>query len=269
MSTTDPAGAFTEALRLLIAQQVAPPPPEPPRDRLLRATTVASRLGCSKAHVHDLWESGKLPCVVLPSATAPSGRAKRIRESDPGAWIATLGHDRLPRPPGSARGAWPIDAPTGRSARASGPRVPRQRCHVLPNVGSALWQFAGTVGRACSLARRATASRHVAERGYPVARPSMAPRQPPHQAAALIRTRRNMMPILSTRPTDPERPDPVAQPQPRMLRIDEVAARLQIGRSTAYRLCQQHRLPTLIIGKAVRVPADALEEWLRRNIQGA
>jgi excisionase family DNA binding protein len=101
MSTTDPAGAFTEALRLLIAQQVAPPP-EPQRDRLLRATTVASRLGCSKAHVYDLWESGKLPCVVLPSATAPSGRAKRIRESDLEAWITALGNRE--RRPGTGDG---------------------------------------------------------------------------------------------------------------------------------------------------------------------
>jgi excisionase family DNA binding protein len=86
----DPAGALTEALRQLIAQQVAPPAPELRVDRLLRAATVAARLGCSKAHVYDLWESGKLPCLVLPSATAPTGRAKRIKESDLEAWIAGL-----------------------------------------------------------------------------------------------------------------------------------------------------------------------------------
>lgn len=93
MSTIDPAGALTEALRQLIAQQVAPPAPEPRTERLLRATAVAARLGCSKAHVYDLWESGRLPCVVLPSATASTGRAKRIRESDLEAWIAALGSD--------------------------------------------------------------------------------------------------------------------------------------------------------------------------------
>jgi excisionase family DNA binding protein len=59
---------------------------------------------------------------------------------------------------------------------------------------------------------------------------------------------------------------PPANPEERLLTIEEVAVRLRIGRSTAYRLCQQRRLPTLTIGKAVRVPADALEEWVRRNI---
>ena len=93
----DPAAALTEALRQLIAQQVAPPMPEPRAERLLRAATVAARLGCSKAHIYDLWESGKLPCVVLPSATARSGRAKRIKESDLEAWIAGLdGDERRP-----------------------------------------------------------------------------------------------------------------------------------------------------------------------------
>ena len=76
-------------------------------------------------------------------------------------------------------------------------------------------------------------------------------------------------PSSSTHPADAERPDQAVPPDRRLLRIDEVATRLQIGRSTAYRLCQQRRLPTLIIGKTVRVPADALEEWVRRNVQGA
>ena len=93
MSTTDPAAALTDALRQIIAQQVAPPAPEPRAERLLRAETVAARLGCSKAHVYNLWESGKLPCVVLPSAGTPTGRAKRIKESDLEAWIAGLGRD--------------------------------------------------------------------------------------------------------------------------------------------------------------------------------
>jgi excisionase family DNA binding protein len=73
----------------------------------------------------------------------------------------------------------------------------------------------------------------------------------------------------STHPADSERRGPAVPPDRRLLRIDEVAARLQIGRSTAYRLCQQRRLPTLVIGKAVRVPADELEAWVRRNVRGA
>jgi excisionase family DNA binding protein len=72
--------------------------PAPPAERLLRAATVAARLGCSKAHVYHLWESGRLPCVVLPSASAPTGRAKRIRESDLEAWIAGLGRDARRQP---------------------------------------------------------------------------------------------------------------------------------------------------------------------------
>ena len=60
-----------------------------------------------------------------------------------------------------------------------------------------------------------------------------------------------------------------AGPPAHLLTVDEVAQRLRIGRSTAYRLCHQGRLPTLLIGKAVRVPSDARDEWLRRNVRSA
>jgi len=47
-----------------------------------------------------------------------------------------------------------------------------------------------------------------------------------------------------------------------LLRIDAAARRLAISRATMYRLIQRGEVPTIRIGSAVRVPADALERWV-------
>lgn len=52
-----------------------------------------------------------------------------------------------------------------------------------------------------------------------------------------------------------------------LLRVDEVARALGIGRSQAYELCASGRLPVVRIGRSVRVPADALREWVRQQTQ--
>lgn len=52
-----------------------------------------------------------------------------------------------------------------------------------------------------------------------------------------------------------------------LLRVSDVAKRLQIGTVTVYRLCQHGEIPSVRIGTAVRIPAEKLEEWLRRQIQ--
>jgi hypothetical protein len=50
---------------------------------LLDAKTVARRLGCSADLVHDLWHSGQLPFVLLPSSvpgsTENEARRRRCR----------------------------------------------------------------------------------------------------------------------------------------------------------------------------------------------
>ena len=52
-----------------------------------------------------------------------------------------------------------------------------------------------------------------------------------------------------------------------LLRVEQVAQRLQLGTSTVYRLCQQGVIPSVRIGASLRIPADALDAWLRRQIE--
>ncbi|MGO9257926.1 MAG: helix-turn-helix transcriptional regulator [Bryobacteraceae bacterium] len=50
-----------------------------------------------------------------------------------------------------------------------------------------------------------------------------------------------------------------------ILKADEVARRLSLGRATVYLMMASGELPTFRKGRAVRVPARALEEWIERN----
>ena len=54
-----------------------------------------------------------------------------------------------------------------------------------------------------------------------------------------------------------------------LLKADEVARRLSLGRATVYLMMASGELPTLRRGRAVRVPARALEEWVLRQTQPA
>jgi excisionase family DNA binding protein len=53
-----------------------------------------------------------------------------------------------------------------------------------------------------------------------------------------------------------------------LLRVPDVAWRLQLGRSTVYLLIQRGALPCARFGVAVRVPAEALDDCLRRQGYG-
>ncbi len=50
-----------------------------------------------------------------------------------------------------------------------------------------------------------------------------------------------------------------------LLRLPEAAVALGLGRSTVYTLIARGELPVVKMGSAVRIPADALEDWVRRN----
>ncbi|MGH9342482.1 MAG: helix-turn-helix domain-containing protein [Terriglobia bacterium] len=50
-----------------------------------------------------------------------------------------------------------------------------------------------------------------------------------------------------------------------LLKASEVADRLSIGRATAYEMMSGGVLPTVRIGRAVRVPARALEAWIEEQ----
>lgn len=53
--------------------------------------------------------------------------------------------------------------------------------------------------------------------------------------------------------------------EPELLRITEVAKLLNVGRTTAYSMVTAGELPTVRIGRCVRVPAPAVREWVERN----
>ena len=58
-------------------------------------------------------------------------------------------------------------------------------------------------------------------------------------------------------------------PVPRLLRATEVAALLGLGRSKVYDMMKRGQLPVVRIGKAIRVPAHALEEWIKTHTSNA
>jgi excisionase family DNA binding protein len=59
----------------------------------------------------------------------------------------------------------------------------------------------------------------------------------------------------------------LASEPPMLLRIPEVARTLGIARSLAYEMARDGRLPTVHIGKAVRVPRRRLEAWIEDRAQ--
>lgn len=50
-----------------------------------------------------------------------------------------------------------------------------------------------------------------------------------------------------------------------LLKPDEAALMLVVGRSRLYQLLAQGELPSVKIGHSVRVPADALRLWVERH----
>ena len=59
-----------------------------------------------------------------------------------------------------------------------------------------------------------------------------------------------------------------SSPQPRLLlRIEEVADMLGIGRSTVFEMVAAGELPVVRIRRATRIPRDQLEEWIRERTE--
>jgi excisionase family DNA binding protein len=55
----------------------------------------------------------------------------------------------------------------------------------------------------------------------------------------------------------------------RLLTVPEAANRLGVSRSKGWQLAQQGEIPVVRIGRSVRVPADALDAWIKERTQGA
>lgn len=51
--------------------------------------------------------------------------------------------------------------------------------------------------------------------------------------------------------------------------VPEAAAQLGIGRSKLYELLNSGSLPRISIGRAVRIPAAALQEWVAHRVEEA
>lgn len=52
------------------------------------------------------------------------------------------------------------------------------------------------------------------------------------------------------------------KPEKRTYTVEEVAAVLGIGRSSAYRLVNEGVFPVVRVGTAIRVPIKTFEEWM-------
>lgn len=52
--------------------------------------------------------------------------------------------------------------------------------------------------------------------------------------------------------------------EPVLLKINDAAALASVGRSTIYELINAGELPTVRIGRAVRIPTRAIREWVER-----
>ena len=54
-----------------------------------------------------------------------------------------------------------------------------------------------------------------------------------------------------------------------LLTVPEAMARLKIGRSAPYDLVRTRRLASLTIGRARRIPAHALADYVQRHLEEA
>ncbi|MEU6550179.1 helix-turn-helix domain-containing protein [Streptomyces sp. NPDC046915] len=58
-------------------------------------------------------------------------------------------------------------------------------------------------------------------------------------------------------------------PDDELLTVPEVMRRLKLGRSTVYDLIRSRRLHSLTIGRARRIPASALDTYIRHHLEEA
>lgn len=54
--------------------------------------------------------------------------------------------------------------------------------------------------------------------------------------------------------------------QIRLLTVAEVASLLRLSKMTVYRMVNSGALPALKVGRSVRVPEQAVDEYLRRSL---
>ena len=50
---------------------------------------------------------------------------------------------------------------------------------------------------------------------------------------------------------------------PAILTVDEMASVLRIGRNSAYELIRSRKIQSIMIGRCIRIPRSALEDFIR------
>ena len=60
----------------------------------------------------------------------------------------------------------------------------------------------------------------------------------------------------------------VSQP-PMLLTVRDVEAELQLGRTRTYELIRSGQIPVIRLGRSVRVPREALRQWIDQNCASA
>lgn len=71
----------------------------------------------------------------------------------------------------------------------------------------------------------------------------------------------------SNPPPDLTTPAQQGQPEPWLLTVEQVAALLQISESITYRLVARGELPSIKIGRAIRIVPDSLKRWITEREQ--
>jgi excisionase family DNA binding protein len=61
----------------------------------------------------------------------------------------------------------------------------------------------------------------------------------------------------------------VEKTEPLLLRITDVATTLGLGRTKVFALVKAGELPVVRVGRSIRVPREALREWIWQRIEGA
>lgn len=57
--------------------------------------------------------------------------------------------------------------------------------------------------------------------------------------------------------------------EPLLLRIEEAAKLLGLGRTTVFALVSAQKLPVVRLGRSVRIPREALEQWIQEHVDVA
>ena len=62
---------------------------------------------------------------------------------------------------------------------------------------------------------------------------------------------------------------PTSEAHPLLLTVKDLEAELQLGRTRTYELVRSGQIPVMRIGRAVRIPRDALRRWVEDRTSGS